>query len=578
MAAPEIVLGGGKRTPPRSRGVRPFLVAFALVGLALTVAYIVFRRATTYAVPEGNPKGTLRAEGTRLVWDADDVASTLERAGDLWVIRAGGEPYRLGVATGRLLGALAEADDEWHAVLAPEPSGVFSRTRRDASLRWTHRSLADAIPEPHQRELGGMAAGLPTGSYQERVWQQAALDVGRADGDDESPIGGLTSALAFLAPPAAPPKPPAAGRSGQPPPEPTPPRLIVGRSFGPAGAWPPAPVVVSFLRPEGAIAFARVGWGGQLGAVTGVNAEGLFVALNPAAAEGDGAQDGIPITLLARLVLERAHTLDEAVALLDETRPLGAGAFLLVDGPRGTWAIVERSPTSVSVSRGKPRAAIADFLASQEFAKDAENARIKRARRGEARLARLFELLAAPAPAPNAAPADAVLATLRDRRGERGAPLPAWSAQAVGNLAAQHSVIVDVGEMVLWVSDGLGASGAMRAFDLRAELLGEAPRAVTSLAPDPELAADEQAVLASALVELARATRLARRGDWTGASEAAWRSLALAPDLALPHQLLGDAARQADDSARARAHYRRFLELGPPDEGSADAVRAYLGL
>ena len=585
MAAPEIVLGGGKRTQPRSRGVRTALVAIALVVLALTVAYIVFRRATTYSVPEGSTKGTLRAEGTRLVWDADDAASTLERLGDLWVLRAAGEPFRLGVAQGRLLGALAKADDEWDAVLAAEPSGVFAHTRRDARLRWAHRDLADAIPEPLRREIAGVAAALPETSYQARVWHQAALDVGRVDGDQDSPAGGLTSALAFLAPPATPAKPasaPSGGRSAAEPPqrkppapEAGPPRLIVGRSFGPAGAWPPAPVLVSFVRPTGAIAFAKIGWAGQLGAVTGINAEGLLVAVDPAAAEGEGAGDGVPVALLGRLVLERARNLDEAIALLTELRPLGAAAFLLVDGPRGAWAIVERGPDGISVARGKPRAAIADFLASQEFAKDAENARIKRARRGEARLARLHELIAAPAAT---SPAEGVLAALRDRRGPGGAPLPAWSAQAVANLGAQHTVIVDVSEMVLWVSDGLGAAGPLRAFDLRAELRGEAPRAVAALSADPELGADEQAVLRAALAELADATRLARAGHPERASEAAWRALALAPDLALPHQILGDAAREVGDVPRARAHYRRFLELGPPDEGSADAVRAYLGL
>jgi isopenicillin-N N-acyltransferase like protein len=577
MAAPEIVLGGGKRPPLRSRGFRPALVASALVVVALTVAYIVFRRATTFDLPDGSGKGTLRAEGARLVWDSTAGTSTLERVGDLWVLRAAGPAYELGAAWGRLLGPMTDADADWDGVLAPEARGGWSRFRRDLGLRWRLHELGDTVPEPHRRELAGATSALaartptsPAASYQASMWRQAALDLGRVDGDPAAPVGGLTSALAFLHPNAVGKPPPA--RPGQPPPPPPAPRLVVGRSFGPAAATPPRPVLVSFLRPADAIPFVRIGWSGQLGAVTGVNAEGLFVAVDPAVVEGEGGAVGTPAPLLGRLLLERAHSLDEAIAILGKETPLGAASFLLVDGVRGTWAVVERTPTATAVSRGKPRAAIGDFLASNDFAKDAENSRIKRARGGEGRLARLWELLERP---PDV---DSAIAALRDRRGSRGVPLPPWSAEAVGNLAAQHTVVVDVSEMILYVNDGIGAAGGFRAFDLRAELRGEAPRSLTNHPPDSEVPAEEAAAVRDALTELARSARFARLGDSSAAVEAAWRALALAPDLALPHRLLGDAARDAGDAPRARAHYRRFLELGPPDEGSADAVRAYLGL
>ena len=348
-------------------------------------------------------------------------------------------------------------------------------------------------------------------------------------------------------------------------------RPLVGRSFGPAGAWPPADPVVAVLRPEGAIAFVRVGWGGELGAVTGINASGLFVAVNPTATE-DAGEGEVPVAILGRQLLERAHSLDEALAILKQTKPLGAATFLLVDGA-GHWMVVERSPGAVAVARDKPRAAIGDFLAASEFAKDADNQRTRRARGGAARLLRLGELLGAAVAEPTS-----VAAVLRDRRGPAGAPLPGWSPQAVADLGAQHTVVVDPAEMILWVGEGPGGAAGFRAFDLRAELLGAAPRQLTALPADPEMAPEGIPKIVEALRELARADRLVRRGEGEPAAEAAWRALALAPDLALPHKLLGDIARAAGDGARARAHYRRFLELGPRDESAADAVRAYQGL
>src|SRR5688572_29633390 len=352
----------------------------------MVVAYVAFRRATRYAVPGGTvPKGPLVADGTRLVLGT----SSLERRGGVWVMRASGDPYSIGAAQGRLLGPrVADGSRVLDATIVGEdpPDGWISGTRHDASLRWKHRLLADGIPAEHRRELAGLAAGMSAAGvdgapdYQRLVWRQAALDVGSAPGSG-LPHGGVASGLAF------------AVGGGPEPGE----KVVLGRSFSLAGVDPPGDVVVTFVKKEGAIPFARVGWAGQLGVVTGVNAEGVAIAINAAIADDVRATVAAsPISLVARDVLERAKDVDEAIAILKQAKVLGAASVLVVDGDTRAWAVVERSPGRTNVVKPAKPPVIGDILGAPEWAKDAENERARRTRPGLSRAARLIDLLSRP--------------------------------------------------------------------------------------------------------------------------------------------------------------------------------------
>ena len=598
----DIFVGGvggrvGKRPPRPGRILRRLAAVGVVAFIVLILGYVAFRRATSASPPSGTaPTATLGTDGNRLTLGN----SSLERVGDLWVLRLSGDPYAIGYAEGRLLGrrigdAGAILDG---AVLGeelgeePGEEGGIGGFFRYARLRWRYRVLADGIAAARKLEVAGLAAGyavagLPHArTYQHLLWRETALDTGHTPGRVE-PIGGLTSGLAFVigfaagptTPTAAPAAPPLGGLG----------HTVVGRSFGLAGAAGPAPTVVSFVFPalgpasgptsgsEGErLPFARVGWAGDVGVVTGVNSEGIVVCVDPATTEDvhPGAA-APPLPHLARDVLERAHTLDEAIAVLQAVKPVGSGSFLLVDGKAGNWAIVERTPTKVAVSRPKKPAVIGDVLVLPDFAKDADNDRARRTRPGGARRERLDELIARGVAADPAS----VAAVLRDRRGKADARLPVGSGNAIDNLAQGHVAIVDATSLTLWVSEGPGATGPLRAFDLRHELLGEPIRAAVrgGLPPDPvaDLGATRAVVLAQA--ETATAERAIRAGRWAVAGESAARALALAPDLAEAHRAAADVAREQGDSAAATEHYRRYLDLGPADPGAAGEVRAILG-
>jgi len=577
------ILLGGRRTGRARKWLRTFLIAAPVLAIAGLLAAISFHRATTYSVPHGSGAGgALSADGARVAVEG----SSLERIGKLWVLRTSGSPWRLGVARGRLLGGIAaRASSALDATMVGErePAGTLARLASRARLRWKLRLLADGLPRSRREELGGLVAGMRRAdeqaapSYQQLVRRQAALDLGAAPGAS-LPLGGVASSFAFATASGAGGAGGPGGAGGGAG------RILVGRAFALPGAPGAGDVIVTFARPDGAIAFAAVGWADQVGVVTGVNAEGIAVAFDPAVAEDVRATAArTPLSLIARDVLERAHDLDEAIAIVKDAAPLGAGSFLLVDGETRTFAIVDRSPGRSAVRRGKKEERaptsllVGDWLTTPEFGKDAENERLRRVAGRATREARLAALLARS----GATELTAVLNLLRDRRLDADHELPLGHPGAIDDLAAQHVVVIDPASLLLWVGEGPGAAGGFRLFDLRTELRGEAPRALSaeeSLVPadrSVDAAALDRVLLARAQLE--RACWLARAGRAGEASEAAERVLALVPGLPGPWRLAARLARDAGEAERARVLYRAYLERMPADPAGEEEARGFVG-
>jgi hypothetical protein len=426
----------------------------------------------------------------------------------------------------------------------------------------------DGIPGHQLMEVAGLArgaaaAGIAAPTYEELVRAQAVLDIGQPARDTPGQERGAVSrSLSFVTP--------LRTEGGE--------HVLVARSFalpgtadgGRAMAATPTLAVVA---PDGVIPFAHVTWPGMIGVVTGVNAEGLAVLVHPARAADVRAQRvGQPVALLARDVLENAHNLNEAIAVLEHAEPLGAAAFLLVDGRARRWAVVERSPTRASVLRDPAPLVVTEQLSGRAFVEDPEIDRARRSTSTVSRAARTRELLRSHPPVD----ALAVAALLRDRSQSNGAVLPLGHEGTLLDLGAVHTALIDPAQMVIWVAEG-PATARFRAFDLRHLLRGEGTRA----APPPDLPADSS--LDSAQVDgvleaqhlLISARHALTRGAVVQASEAIARALVRAPDLPAALRLAGDCARARGDHEGAAQFYRRYM-TAPDNPGIAEQIKAYL--
>ncbi|MGO2111627.1 MAG: C45 family autoproteolytic acyltransferase/hydrolase [Pseudoclavibacter sp.] len=102
------------------------------------------------------------------------------------------------------------------------------------------------------------------------------------------------------------------------------------------------------------VSFAEFGQVAKIG----VNSSGLGVHFNILHHDSDGAGDGVPVHVVARMILDRATSVDDAVELARSV-PLSASTVITVvtDGGRGTApraACIEMAPSGVAVLEAEP--------------------------------------------------------------------------------------------------------------------------------------------------------------------------------------------------------------------------------
>ena len=563
----------GSRRAVSSRLVRNSAIAVLIVAVVVGASYIIYSRLVSYEQPSSHSIAALSMTAGDKRWLSHDSA-TLNHVGEIRVLRLMGSPYELGASHGRLLGPSVDAT---HRSLYPALSerirsdGWFARRTFSMRLRWRYRSLDDGIADYHRQEVAGLSRGAGrlyrSPGYEELLRAQTLLDIGHSvPWSEQRPLATVSRSLSFVAT--------LRGTSGD--------RLLVGRSFalpgvadgGLAAASTP---VVTIARPSAPNLqpYVSVGWPGLVGIVSGVNAEGLGIFVHPIRLQDIRASRlAKPIALLARDVLERAETLKEAIQMLERAPTLGAAAFLIVDGAARTWAVVERSPTQVAVVRQPPRPVVTEILGSDAFADDPENDRTRRHGPQAARANRAARLLAKGA----AKTPEDVVAILRDHRDVQGGVLSPGHRAALNDVSAAHTAVFDASALVLWVSDGPGASGTFRSFDLRHELRAEGARP----APPPDIAAvvdraqSRPGPVLSARRHLVRARRAAHVGDSKRADEHALRALTRAPYLPEALRFAAALARANGNEQRARVLYQQYLDSRPTDRDVAEAIRTYL--
>jgi isopenicillin-N N-acyltransferase-like protein len=559
---PDLVIGARRSAP---RPWRAGVIAVALLGVAVVVGWLIYRRSVAYDMPDGDVRGEIAmaqaAPGApaRLAFSS----SSLEWLGGIAVVRATGDAHAIGAAHGRLLAPLLAAAS--HAATpsidATVGDGGLTHNMR---LAWRWRFVDDGLTEADRRMVAGMTRGAAASGvalpFEDLLRGQAVLDVGEpAPASGELEGGGVAHALTVIASQVQ-----------------APARVWVGRAFelpGLADGGDSAQPVVVLAHPEGKLAWASVGWPGQLGVVTGVNAEGIAVMVDPART-GDVRPTRVarPVALLARAVLEQAKTLDEAIKLVEQTSTLGAAQFVIIDGASGKWVLVERTPSKAIVERAPKLPAFGDVLTTNALAQDPENDRARRMLPTPARVERAARLAHAPL-----ADVAAMAAILRDTRGSDDAPRPPGHRGAIDDGRAVHAAILDPASMELWVADPR-AGGRMRAFDLRHELRGEGDRAAPPADIAAEAGADPEraARLAAARGELRAARDALGHGDRERAGELCARARTRAPALPEALELCASIAQARGEDASARKIFQLWLDGGADDPHGESAARALL--
>ena len=342
---------------------------------------------------------------------------------------------------------------------------------------------------------------------------------------------------------------------------------IVGRNFDfEGGNVFDREKIVKWVFPNEGHPYVSVIWAGMVGAVTGVNQNGLYISLN-AAGSKDFARIGTPSTLVITKALQFSNSVEEALAIFRNEQMFITDIFFVVDTKTARAFRIEKSPAKTAIMEIKVSSVVANDLQSPEFKTDATNkfrrqelTSVYRQTRGEKLLAQLR-----PEKSKDRNQAvNEVLSILRDKGEENGHKLHLNNRRAIDALIAAHSVIYDGGAKILYVSQGPSVSGKFTGFDLEKSFQARTPVMTTMLGADPEVsfAVWENVRGSERLVWKAR-SRLAAHdceGATTTLKEAAAKFSGSSPF----HQVAGNIAHDCfHDRKTAVAEWKAALALAP---------------
>ena len=225
--------------------------------------------------------------------------------------------------------------------------------------------------------------------------------------------------------------------------------------------------IMKWVFPDEGNAFVSITWAGMVGVVTGVNSRGLYISLN-AAGSRDFRRFGTPSTLVLLKALQFAHSLDEAVRIIQQETMFITDIFVLLDAETGRLVRIEKSPRASVVLELKSPAVVTNHLVSERWKDDSINLFRRDELTSAYREARGRQLIAALDQEKIENPIELenrIAGILRDKGGDPALNL--GNRRSIDALIATHSIVYNAKDSVLFVSQGPSLAGAFTGFDLK---------------------------------------------------------------------------------------------------------------
>lgn len=240
-------------------------------------------------------------------------------------------------------------------------------------------------------------------------------------------------------------------------------KLLIGRNFDfYVGDNFAKNKMVLFVEPKSGYRFVSICWPGMLGVVSGMNEHGLTITIN-ASKGAMPTSSAMPISLLARHILQYASTISEAYELAGEFQTFVSESLLIGSAKDGCAAIIEKSPEQIALFRSdSKRIVCTNHYQSELFATNEYNIENIATSDSPYRHRRINELLDSLTPID---PTDAA-AILRNRYGDGGKDIGVGNEKSVNQFIAHHSVLFSPEELKVWVSTAPWQLGEYICYDL----------------------------------------------------------------------------------------------------------------
>lgn len=365
-----------------------------------------------------------------------------------WEMYLRGTPYELGMKNGLLSSDLF--NNQRRIFMDKMAEIVPSDRKRKLILKfvkWYSRNLDAYIPPEYLMEMQELSTFLTPDydmdSYQMLLFMHAAHDIGHALRD--LAIVGCSSVASW-------------GNKTEDG------KLLIGRNFDfYVGDEFAKTKTISFVRPTDGIPFMSVAWPGMIGVLSGMNLEGLTVTMN-AGKSTIPLSAKMPVSILARQILEKASTLQEAIDIAEKSKLFVSESLMIGSAKDKKAILLELSPKKIGIYEvpNEEQLICTNHFQSEEYRLDKRNIKHIEDSHSKYRYDRLQELLS---PIDKLNP-QKMADVLRNQQGIGGQDIGMGNDKALNHLLAHHAVIFKPEDKMVWVSNAPYQLGAFTAYDL----------------------------------------------------------------------------------------------------------------
>ncbi|MBI3881402.1 MAG: hypothetical protein HY301_15230 [Verrucomicrobia bacterium] len=460
-----------------------------------------------------------------------------ERNG-LPVVFVKGTPFEIGYTHGALTQKMIHRlEDDFVAMIHEYVPDEWKVRVLKNYICYRNRHLTDQVPLNYRQEIFGTVLGCPDQRPEEGPFYHRMLNYHAAHDISymmiDNPLVSRAGCTAFGAWGGA-------TRDGH---------LLTGRNFD----WEAAECfgrdrVVVMCEPDGGIPFISLSWAGMTGVLSAMNRAGVSVTINGAPSSLPG-ETATPVAMVARDVMEKAHNLAEALAILRGAKVFVSSLWLVGSRVDGKFVVVEKTPEVTQVREPEGDSIIcANHFQTAGLSEKKRNQDFRAESTSVAREGRLAELLKTGRGKMDAALAAAIL---RDRDLPGGVFAGNGHRSSLNALIATHSTVMDLSAGIFWAASPPHQLGKFVAFDV-ADFSRELPAA--TVPADAMTASGEFERARQAQKNLKEAKRALKAKDFAGALKLADEAEQLNPGFYQNASLRGRALLalgRRDEAAKA---------------------------